>query len=92
MNIFSQRHPALLLSYFLLVLASLLTLHPVLIGLALLGVTVYLWLLCGWQYVIKEIAYYTGVALLITVMFAAFVHNGVTPLFFYNDHAGATCC
>jgi len=87
MNIFSQRHPALLLSYFLFVLANLLTMHPMLIGLAFIGVTAYLWLLCGFQYVMKEVAYYAVVSLLITIMFASFVHNGVTPLFFYNDHA-----
>lgn len=87
MNIFSQRHPALLLSYFLFILISLLAMHPIIIGPAFIGAILYLWLLCGWLYVMKEVAYYAGVALLILIMFAAFVHNGVTPLFFYNDHA-----
>lgn len=87
MNIFSQRHPVLLLSYFLFILASLLTMHPIMLGLALIGVSIYLWLLCGLHYVAKEIAYYVVVTLLIIIMFASFVHNGVTPLFFYNDHA-----
>lgn len=87
MNIFSQRHPALLLSYFVLVLISLLTMHPIVISLAFIGVNAYLWLLRGGHYVVKELAYYAAVTLLITIMFASFVHNGVTPLFFYNDHA-----
>ena len=87
MKIFSQRHPVILLTYFLMVLVCLMTMHPIIIGISLSGALCYIALLTSWSYCLKELLYYIGYTILITIMYASFAHNGVTPLFFYNDHA-----
>ena len=88
MNIFSKKHPAALVIYFgLLQLLLLITMHPLVISIALSGALAYLICLTSWRYTLVEVSYYGLFSLLIAVMYAAFAHNGVTPLFFYNDHA-----
>lgn len=87
MKIFSQHHPAILLLYYLLINLLFFTLHPTLLLLSLIGVIGYLALQHSIRYVLQELLFYSVVICLITIMYASFAHNGVTPLFFYNDHA-----
>ena len=88
MNIFSKKHPAALVIYFgLLQLLLLISMHPLVIMIALSGALAYLICLTSWRYTFVEVSYYGSFSLLIAIMYAAFAHNGVTPLFFYNDHA-----
>lgn len=88
MNIFSKKHPAALFIYFIfLQILLLLTMHPLVICIALGGALAYLICLTSWRYTLGELGYYVMFAVLIAMMYAAFAHNGVTPLFFYNDHA-----
>lgn len=88
MKLFGTRHPAILLLYYsLLHVILLVSMHPFVIATALLGAISYLMCLTSFRYVLKELGFYSFVILLITIMYASSAHNGVTPLFFYNDHA-----
>lgn len=86
MNAFSNYHPILLVVYFVLVCSvTIWTMHPVVIIAAFIGAISYFALLKGVAVTVKELIYYSFLALLIFLSYGAFVHNGYTPLFFLND-------
>ena len=64
----------------------LLTFHPIIITIAFVGAVSYLASIQSFRFLLKELFFYSYVNVLITIMYASFVHNGITPLFFYNDH------
>lgn len=88
MNHFQKTYPALLLLYFALQLFFMFwSQQPIVVAIAFFSLICYILCLQDWRDILQDIGYYFVIALLITIMYAAFVHNGVTPLFFYNDHA-----
>lgn len=88
MNAFSTFHPMLLVSYLIAVIYLILsTLHPLVIVMAFIGAVSYFITLKGGFQTVRELAFYSCVALLIFLSYSTFVHNGYTPLFFLNDQA-----
>ena len=86
MNIFSTFHPLVLSFYYsLVVLIVVLTQHPIVAIIALLGSLAYFSALKGWIFTIKEVMFYSFIFLLLFLVYPTFVHNGYTPLFFLND-------
>lgn len=86
MNAFSTFHPLLLIAYLVVVIGIITTtLHPIIIGLAVIGAISYFCALKGFIQTVKELVYYSFFALLILLSYSTFVHNGYTPLFFLND-------
>lgn len=83
---FAIFHPFTILVYYgvLLLLVSS-TKHPLLILIVLAGAILHSFLLYGRKETLSYIFYYLLVTLLIVITSAAFKHNGVTPLFFWND-------
>ena len=83
---FATFHPLAVLFYYsvLLVLASA-TKQPLLIVIVLFSSIIYSLLLYGRKETFSNILYDALVTLLIVLASAAFKHNGVTPLFFWND-------
>lgn len=88
MKIFSTYHPAVLLFYFLGVIAiAMFTAHPVLLTPALLGGMLFCALLESRRQFLNNLLFYIPLFLLIAVTNPLFSHNGSTPLFFLNGNA-----
>ena len=85
---FQQFHPLTIIFYYgsLLIMATL-TKQPVIIGLVLVAVLVHHLMTAGSGVTFRTIVYDLFVLLLVLLMSIAFKHNGVTPLFFWNDQA-----
>lgn len=85
---FQQFHPLTIIFYYgaLLIMATL-TKQPVIIGLVLVAALVHHLMTAGSRSTWKTVVYDLFVMLLVLMMSVAFKHNGVTPLFFWNDQA-----
>lgn len=85
---FQQFHPLTIIFYYgsLLIMATL-TKQPVIIGLVLVAALVHHLMTAGGRSTWRTIIYDLFVMLLVLMMSVAFKHNGVTPLFFWNDQA-----
>ena len=88
MNFFARLHPFVLLMYFVAVLSvSMFMQHPIYLTLSFLGGVGFLVFLKGIKYVIKSLATFVLLGLIITLTNPLFSHNGATPLFFINGNA-----
>lgn len=88
MNALQQRHPIVLLLYYsVAITTACYTMHPLILFYALCGSIVHVALLTSLVDTLRDVSYYSVYALLITFLYSLFSHNGVTPLFFYNDNA-----
>ena len=84
---FQGYHPVILFLYFLLGLGfSMFSLHPLVILCSLAGALSLYGSLHGVRKLGEEIAFGTGLFLILTVTNPLFVHNGETILFFLNDN------
>src|SRR5690625_4784881 len=87
MNSFAYYHPFILFAYYLAVISiSMFLLHPIILGLSLLGSLVFFALLTPMKKILRDIGFYVLVFLLIAVTNPIFVHKGETILFFLNDN------
>jgi len=87
MNSFANYHPFVLFAYYLAVISiSMFLLHPIILGLSLLGSLVFFALLTSMKKILWAIGFYVLVFLLIAVTNPIFVHKGETILFFLNDN------
>jgi len=87
MNSFANYHPFVLFAYYLAVISiSMFLLHPIILGLSLLGSLVFFALLTPMKKILRDIGFYVLVFLLIAVTNPIFVHKGETILFFLNDN------
>lgn len=85
MKRFSDYHPAVLMLYFAAtILLCAFSSDPVTAALALLGSVLF----CAARHTVRlsDLGFYLGLGALIALSNPLFVHNGVTPLFFMNDH------
>lgn len=88
MNSLQRFHPLLLLIYYALAITlALYMMHPLVTGVALIAMMLHVALITSVQQAMKDALYYSAYGVLIAIMYSAFSHNGVTPLFFYNDNA-----
>lgn len=88
MNSLQRFHPLFLLTYYALTigLASYM-MHPLVLAFALVMTVLHVALLTSFMQAIKDVLYYGIYGSLLAIMYSAFSHNGITPLFFYNDNA-----
>lgn len=87
MKAFSAVHPAVLLFYFLSVLAvAMFSGNPVLSVTALLGGILFCAMLQKKSDVPGDLGFYIPLFLLVAITNPLFSHNGVTPLFFLNGN------
>ncbi len=87
MNTFASYHPAVLMAYFIAVLAvAMFTQNPILLVLALLSGVSLCTLLERPKDFLHNLAFYIPLFLMIAVTNPMFSHNGVTPLFFLNGN------
>lgn len=87
MNTFSSYHPAALLAYFAAVLlVSMFTANPVILGLSLLGSVCFCAMLERPRIFVRGLAFYIPLFIVIAVTNPLFSHNGATPLFFLNGN------
>lgn len=85
---FAREHPIVLMVYLLGgMLVTMLTMHPVLIGLSFLTATVYSCLLWGRAMWMRLFWLMIPVLVFTVIVLPLFSHNGVTPLFYLNDMA-----
>ena len=86
MNTFASYHPAVLMAYFIAVLAvAMFTQNPILLVLALLSGVSLCTLLERPKDFLHNLAFYIPLFLMIAVTNPMFSHNGVTPLFFKSE-------
>lgn len=85
---FHTFHPAIAaLYYLLLIIMGLATKNPLVIGIVLLGVIMHFAVVYSIKETVTNCIYYLFFTLLIVLVSGAFKHNGVTPLFFWNEQA-----
>ena len=86
-NKIEQFHPVILLIYFIgMAAVTMVTLHPVLLGISYLGAVFCTGMLIGIRKLLKSLAYSVPMMLVIAVINPMFVHKGETILFFLNDN------
>ena len=86
MNMFSSKHPVVLMMYFAaVVLITMLTLSPVILAISAAGALAYFAALRGGREFMGNLAFYIPLYILIAVTNPLFSHNGETILFFLND-------
>ena len=85
---FSGFHPAVNFAYFAAAIGlSMFLMHPVFLGLSLMGGLAYLWYLQGGRGILRQVGYLVPVMLSMAVLNPMFNHEGVTVLFYlYNDN------
>jgi len=87
MKAFSDYHPFVLMIYFLSVtVITMFSIHPVFLGVSLLGAFCLFSVLTNGKEVFSNIGFYIPMFLLIAVTNPLFSHNGETALFFLNDN------
>lgn len=87
MNSFSSFHPTVLLLYYVVVIViTTCTMNPIVIGCSVMGSLLFFMVTNLSGVIIKELAFYSLVFLLIAITNLLFVHNGETILFFMNDN------
>lgn len=85
---FNKLHPVVLAIYFLSVmLVTMFSTNPILIGLALLSGIVFCRTMESGSTFFKDFIFYLILFVLIAITNPLFSHNGVTPLFFINGNA-----
>jgi energy-coupling factor transport system permease protein len=87
MRVFSSFHPAALFTYYIAVLLlTMFTHNPVVIGISLLGSFLFFASMSRPLEVLRNLGFYFVLFLLMALVNPLFSHNGVTPLFFLNDN------
>lgn len=87
MKTVSSFHPAALFLYFVAVLViTMFTRHPVVLGASLLGAVLFYGTLVPPRVFLRNLAFYFFVFLLLALTNPIFVHSGATPLFFMNGN------
>lgn len=85
---FRKYHPVTVLIYYSAWLAmATMTKHPLVVVIACLMTFIHFRMRTTWAEASRFLAYDVCVAVLIFIASAAFKHNGMTPLFFWNDQA-----
>lgn len=85
---FSRFHPLVIACYYgITFFMAVTTKNPVLLFVVLIAVITHHFLMTSFIKTSKNIAYYIVVTLIIIILSASFKHNGVTPLFFWNEQA-----
>lgn len=86
--VFSKCHPFTTAFYYLItIIMAVATKNPVILMLFLVATIVHFALEYRLRKLGEKIAYYVIVATILLLLSAAFKHNGVTPLFFWNEQA-----
>lgn len=84
---FSSFHPSVLLLYYAsIIVVTLCTMNPIVIGCSIFGSLLFFIVINPFRLIIKEFAFYSLVFLLIAIINLLFVHNGESILFFMNDN------
>lgn len=87
MNGFGSYHPAVLFSYYVLVVCfSMISMHPVIIGASVIGGLLLFWAQYTVRKLLKELGFFFVLFLLMAFANPLLVHNGETVLFFMNDN------
>ena len=84
---FGSFHPMVLFLYYILVVGcTMVSMHPVLAGISLVGGFLLYGAQNGWRKLFSELGFSIGLFLMLAVTNPMFVHNGETVLFFLNDN------
>ncbi|MBQ7595368.1 MAG: energy-coupling factor transporter transmembrane protein EcfT [Clostridia bacterium] len=84
---FSAFHPAALFFYFAgLILITIFTVNPLMLGIALIGALCYCIFIEKGSSVKSDLSFYIPMFILVSVTNPLFSHNGITPLFFMNGN------
>ena len=87
MRYFDRLHPAVsFVCFFLIILISMLTQNPVVIGICYLTGVALCGILCGIKELLSSLSFTLPLMLIIAVTNPLFVHRGNTILFFLNDN------
>lgn len=87
MSGFGSFHPAVLFSYYVVVVCfSMVSMHPVIIGASLIGGFLFFGARNGMRKLASELGFFFVLFLLMAVTNPLFIHNGETILFFMNDN------
>ena len=85
---FGRFHPAVIFSYYILVLIfSMISLNPAVLFLSAAGAFFFFWTIYGWRETLSEFLFFAMLFVLVALANPIFVHNGETILFFMNDNA-----
>lgn len=85
MKALEQRHPFVILFYFAMIISlTMLTLHPILISLTIIGAIGFVITLFGIKEALKSLAYSLTILIILAITNPLFVSKGETILFFLN--------
>lgn len=87
MKYFERLQPLVAFCYFaMMLLVTLLTMHPILLAICLLSGVVFCGMLTGFFQLLKSLSYSIPLMIMIALLNPMFVHRGETMLFFLNDN------